>query len=213
MLTKKLEDKDKEIKDLSSKLHTLSVESKSKNEEFENIVKNYNTLQNFTKGSKMLDNILENSRTSKEKFGLGFDPTKTLDPKISRTPKNHRILFVKESNPKSLLNSKKSSKLRLAKHIVKDNVNTRKKSPHSTLLYSQKKWMTKDELGKYKLVRNINPIGPKDIWVPKHLSVSPGNKDINMAVRQRVYKTHDGRQRSTIQRGPNLWPQKGQVRR
>ena len=99
MLKEKLCEKETDIESLSSHVHALSEESKTKEKEFENISAKYNTLQKYTKGAEMLDNMLENSRSGKIKFSLGFDPTKTLDPKLSKNPKIYKTCFVKESNP------------------------------------------------------------------------------------------------------------------
>ena len=211
MLKEKLCEKEKDIESLSSHIHALSEESKTKEKEFENISSKYNTLQKYTKGAEMLDNMLENSRSGKIKFGLGFDPTKTLDPKLSKNPKIYKTCFVKESNPIKINHIPKTP---MSNHVArKTHATKRVILPSPTRLYSRKKWMTKHELKSYKLVRNVNFLGPKDVWVPKNLSISPGNKDVNMVVRQRVYKTHDWRQNTTIRHNRNLWPQEGQVRR
>lgn len=129
---------------------------------------------------------MDKSSLGRNKFRLGFDPISTQVTKAPTSRLNYNKYFFKEfelgksNHASSYINldtSKNSSTLQ--KWIIKD------KSPkittylkHPVMLYLQKKWMSRDILKNYKELKNINSLGPKNVWELKDLLISIGNQNI-----------------------------------
>lgn len=58
-------------------------------------------------------------------------------------------------------------------------------------IYSQKKWMTRDDLKNYNLIKNISASGPNLVWVSKAQLDFSGRSDIKIVVRQWMHYAHD----------------------